>query len=81
MSLLQLDLRDNTIEVHDVLTAVADERVSDLRSLHRRLVESWGDLSELREGDAYTWRWIVYHVAAAGVQDRLRPALFDPCLD
>ncbi len=77
-SLLQLDLGDATVEVHDVLLEVAQRRVSDRRALHRRLLDAWGELRALPENDRYAWRWVVYHLVAAGQEDLLRDLLLDP---
>ena len=77
-SLLHLDLRTNTIEVHDVLLAVAQRRAGDLAGLHRRLVAAWGDLQTLPDDDHYAWQWVAYHLAGAGEGERLHGPLLDP---
>ena len=77
-SLLQLDLRDNTIEVHDVLTsgrARTSQRSPVAPPPSGGIV---GRPERTARGRCLYLALDAYHVAAAGVQDRLRPALFDP---
>ncbi len=77
-SLLHLDLGQATIEVHDVLLASAQQRVGDLRPLHGRLLDAWGDPRTLPTADGYAWRWIVHHLVGAGRTDAMAELLLDP---
>jgi WD40 repeat protein len=77
-SLVHLDLETNTIEVHDVLLAVAQRRAGALVGLHRRLVAAWGDLRTMPDDDHYAWQWVAYHLVGAGEVERLRGPLLDP---
>ena len=77
-SLLGLDLGDATIEVHDVLLAVAQQHAHDLASLHRRLLDAWGDPRAVPPSDRYAWQWITHHLARAGREDLLVDSLLDP---
>lgn len=77
-SLLHLDLGQATIEVHDVLLAVAQQRAGDLGPLHRRLLDAWGDPHHLPADDGYAWRWVVHHLVGAGRTDAMRDLLLDP---
>jgi WD40 repeat protein len=75
LSLLRYDLPGRTVRLHDVVRAYLAGRLDNPVALHARLVEAWGDPHHLP--DAYAWRWIGYHLVAAGRASELRALLFD----
>jgi hypothetical protein len=62
--------------LHDIQRdLIHKRRERDLPELHGRLVNGWGDLTELP--DAYAWRWVAYHLVEAGRIDDLYTLVLD----
>jgi WD40 repeat protein len=76
LSLLRYELSSNSIRLHDVIRSWLASQLGDPSTLHGRLIDGWGDPHKLP--DAYAWRWIAYHLAAAGRVGVLRTLLLDP---
>ena len=75
-ALVDFDLKVACIRIHDVLQSHLRKQLSDMQSLHARLVhEGWGDLYRLP--DSYAWRWVGWHLAKAGELERLEVLLQD----
>jgi WD40 repeat protein len=75
LSLLRYDLPGGAVRLHDVVRAYLAGQLGDPAALHAGLVDGWGDPHHLP--DAYAWRWIGYHLVAAGRREALRALLFD----
>jgi WD40 repeat protein len=75
LSLLKLDLTEDTIRFHAVVREVISSEIEDPVALHARLLESWGDAHNLP--DAYAWRYIAYHLIGARRVDALYTLLLD----
>src|SRR5271166_724147 len=74
-SLLDLDLRQATIALHDVMRSYLSKKLSSPAAVHYELVSAWGDLLKLP--DTYAWRWVAWHLKQAGCTTQLRQLLFD----
>ena len=74
-SLLILDLRTVTIRLHDVMRSYLLRSLDDAEAVHAQLLARYNDFSELP--DSYAWRWLSYHLVAAGMHDQLRALLLD----
>lgn len=72
-SFLKYDLPTRSIRLHDVLRSYLAAQLGDPAALHARLLDAWGNLSDLP--DAYAWRWAGYHLYHAGRLDQLRALL------
>jgi WD40 repeat protein len=75
LSLLRLDLRTETVRLHDVVRNWLESQVSDVPAVHGRLVDAWWP-GRYRLS-AYGWRWLAYHLAGAGRDEDLRTLLLD----
>lgn len=75
-ALIDFDLKAGCIRIHDVLQAYLHTLLDDPRAVQRRLVTTgWPDHHALP--DAYAWRWIGWHLLAAGDEDALKTLLLD----
>jgi hypothetical protein len=76
-SLLEFNPAEGLIRLHDVLRAFLGETLGQaaLAQAHAGLIDSWGDPHQLPHPNA--WRWIGYHLAAAGRQNQLDALLLD----
>ena len=75
LALIDLDLRQGTLRVHDTLRAYLASRLEDGPAVHARLLRAWGDAHALPYG--YAWRHYAYHLANAGWGARLGELLLD----
>lgn len=75
LSLIKFALDRGTIRLHTLLRVYLLEQNHDAASLHSRLVDRWGDPCHLT--DAYSWRYIGFHLVHAGRTGRLRALLLD----
>jgi hypothetical protein len=75
LSLIELELGKGHVQIHDALRVFYLAQLEDEKTLHRKLVLTWGDPHKLIE--LYAWRWIAYHIVGAGLQDKLREQLLD----
>lgn len=76
-SLLEFNPAEGLIRLHDVLRAFLGETLGQaaLAQAHAGLIDSWGDPHQLPH--PYAWRWIGYHLEAAGLQSHLDALLLD----
>jgi hypothetical protein len=76
-SLLEFNPAAGQIRLHDVLRAFLGQTLGQagLAQAHAGLIDSWGDPHQLPH--PYAWRWIGYHLAAAGHQSQLDGLLLD----
>ena len=76
-SLLEFNPAAGLIRLHDVLRTFLGQTLGQaaLAQAHARLIDSWGDRHQLPH--PYGWRWIGYHLAAAGRQSQLDGLLID----
>jgi WD40 repeat protein len=75
-ALIDFDLKNGAVRVHDVLKAYLRTRLDDARAVHARLVEKgWPD--PYRLPDAYAWRWFGWHAVQAGQAAGLAALLRD----
>jgi WD40 repeat protein len=75
-ALIDFDLKAGCIRIHDVLQAYLHTLLDDPRAVQRRLVTTgWPDHHALP--DAYAWRWIGWHLLAAGDEAALKTLLLD----
>ena len=76
-SLLEFNPAAGQIRLHDVLRAFLGQTLGQagLAQAHAGLIDSWGDPHQLPH--PYAWRWIGYHLAAAGHQSQLDSLLLD----
>ncbi|MEM7310657.1 MAG: TIR domain-containing protein [Planctomycetota bacterium] len=72
-ALVLLDLSEQVFRLHTIVRQYLVAQLNDPPSVHRRIVESWGDLRAIRED--YPWRWISYHLAGAGRRSQLTELL------
>ncbi len=75
LSLLELDLKNGTVALHDVMRAYAALRLQYPVGVHRRLLSAWDDF--LRLPDEHAWRWAAYHLRKAECCEEIRRLLFD----
>ncbi|CAN5674267.1 hypothetical protein BH18ACI5_BH18ACI5_16340 [soil metagenome] len=70
-AVVDFDLKVGGIRIHNVLQMYLRSELPDIPSTHARLVtEGWTDHYSLP--DAYSWRWLSWHLVQAGQHDRLR---------
>jgi hypothetical protein len=76
-SLLEFNPAAGLIRLHDVLRAYLGQTLGQagLAQAHAGLIDAWGDPHQLPH--PYAWRWIGYHLAAAGRQSQLDGLLLD----
>jgi hypothetical protein len=80
-TLLEFKVAEGLIRLHDVLRAYLGQTLGQtlgqagLAKAHAGLIEAWGDPHQLPH--PYAWRWIGYHLAAAGRQSQLDALLPD----
>ena len=74
-SLVQHQMNEGVIRLHDVLLDYAADGLENAAAIHGRLVDAWADLYDLP--DHYTWTWIGRHLKGAGRLDCLRELLLD----
>jgi len=76
-SLLEFNLAAGLIRLHDVLRAFLGQTLGQagLAQAQAGLIDAWGDPHQLPH--PYAWRWIGYHLAAAGRQSQLDGLLLD----
>ncbi|MFN7895226.1 MAG: hypothetical protein ACK5Q6_03570, partial [Cyanobacteriota bacterium] len=76
-SLLEFSPAADQIRLHDVLRTFLGQTLGQpaLAQAHAGLIDSWGDPHQLPH--PYAWRWIGYHLAAAGRQSQLDGLLLD----
>jgi WD40 domain-containing protein/apoptotic protease-activating factor 1-like protein/NB-ARC domain-containing protein len=79
LSVLKPDRDFQTVQLHDVLRIYLAGRLNDSERqvCHARLVDAWGDPFHLGE-NFFAWRWIGYHLIAAGRPEVFRTLLLDP---
>jgi WD40 repeat protein len=75
LSLLEFNLQDRTVSLHDVMRTYLAPQLRNGAELHERLVHRFGDPFSLT--DSYAWRWLTYHLAAAGRHNDLKHLLLD----
>ena len=75
LALIELDLSQGTLRIHDTLRAFMAEKIGDAVNLHASLVDAWGDPHALPY--SYAWRNVAYHLRGAGRSDRMRALLLD----
>lgn len=75
LSLAKLDLGQGTLRLHDVITEWLSTTVQNKPLLHARLLDAWRDFRHLP--DAYSWRWVAWHLIGAGRRAQLQELLFD----
>lgn len=75
LSLLQFDLQAGTFRLHDAIVVWLREQLPDSHSIHARLLTRWGDFHSLP--NAYSWRYIGYHLVQAGRTATLRELVLD----
>ncbi|HMA33857.1 MAG TPA: effector-associated domain EAD1-containing protein, partial [Chloroflexia bacterium] len=65
--LLRFDLQANVLRLHDVVRAhLLSALGAGAAALHGRLLDAWGDPRAWSPADGYAWRWLGYHLLAAG---------------
>jgi len=76
-SLLEFNPAAGQIRLHDVLRTFLGQTLGQagLAQAQAGLIEAWGDPHQLPH--PYAWRWIGYHLAAAGRQSQLDGLLLD----
>jgi len=76
-SLLEFNPAAGQILLHDVLRTFLGQTLGQaaLAQAHAGLIDAWGDPHQLPH--PYAWRWIGYHLAAAGRQGQLDALLLD----
>jgi len=75
LSLLRLNLPTRTFRFHEVMRSYLRRQIADPAALHGRLVDAWGDPRRL--ADDFAWRWLPFHLVAAGRSETLRSLLLD----
>jgi WD40 repeat protein len=66
----------DAITLHDLqCDAIRKRRERSMPSLHLRLANAWGMLPD--RSDAYAWRWLSFHLVAAGRHAELQRLLLD----
>jgi len=73
--LLDCDLTKREIRLHDVMRKFLNSQLHDAASVHRRLVDAWGDPHRL--SDTYAWYYLPYHLAHSNRLEYLRQLLLD----
>jgi hypothetical protein len=76
-SLLEFNPAAGQIRLHDVLRTFLGQTLGQagLAQAHAGLIDAWGDPHQLPH--PYAWRWIGYHLAAAGRQTQLDGLLLE----
>jgi hypothetical protein len=76
-SLLEFNPAAGQIRLHDVLRTFLGQTLGQpaLAQAHAGLIDAWGDPHQLPH--PYAWRWIGYHLEAAGRQSQLDGLLLD----
>jgi hypothetical protein len=76
-SLLEFNPAAGQIRLHDVLRAFLGHTLgeTELAQAHAGLIDAWGNPHQLPH--PYAWRWIGYHLEAAGRQSQLDGLLLD----
>jgi hypothetical protein len=76
-SLLEFNPAAGLIRLHDVLRTFLGQTLGQagLAQAHAGLIDAWGDPHQLPH--LYAWRWIGYHLEAAGRQSQLDGLLLD----
>jgi hypothetical protein len=76
-SLLEFSPAAGQIRLHDVLRTFLGQTLGQpaLAQAHAGLIDAWGDPHQLPH--PYAWRWIGYHLEAAGRQTQLDGLLLD----
>jgi WD40 repeat protein len=75
-ALVDFDLKIGAVRIHNVLQMYLRSELPDIRAINARLVDQgWPD--HYRLPDAYAWRWLCWHLAQAGRDDRLHALLSD----
>jgi WD40 repeat protein len=75
LSLLEFDVKRAVLRLHDLMRGYFRGRLADAASVHRRLIQTWGDPRTVR--DAYAFRWYLYHLAGAGQNNEVKRLLTD----
>jgi hypothetical protein len=75
LSFVRFDAEHGTIRLHDVVREVLAARLDDPAAVHARLVDDYGDLTQLP--DDYAWNNIAYHLLHSEQPDRLRTLLLN----
>ena len=76
LSLLKLDLGRGEMRLHDVMRSWLAKQVGNPREVHERVIGSWTEWRQLP--DEYAWRWLSWHLVAAGKASELERLLWDP---
>ena len=75
LGLIRLDLATRTVRLHEVIGGYLVDQAADIRAVHTRLLDAWGNPYDL--ADVYAWRWIGHHLVQAGRVHDLRSLLLD----
>ncbi len=76
LSLLQsFDLATRELRLHDVMRKFLGHQLPDPSSVHRKLVDAWGNLHH--PPDNYAWRFLPYHLDKCDGREQLRRLLLD----
>jgi WD40 repeat protein len=74
-SLVKFDAVAKTIRLHDVVREVLLNRLTDVPQIHTRLINNFGELTQLP--DDYAWNHLTYHLFHANQFDRIDSLLKD----
>jgi WD40 repeat protein len=69
------DVQLRIARLHDVVRKVLAERLDDAAVVHTKLLDAWGDLTQLADG--YAWRSVAYHLEQAHQLAALRDLLLN----
>ena len=69
------DVRRRMLRLHDIVRDLLVGRAGDIAILHRALVSSWGDFSQLP--DIYAWTYLLYHLRELRQGDEIQRLLSD----
>jgi WD40 repeat protein len=75
LALVELDLRQGHLRVHDTLRAFMAAQLADPVKVHAGLLDAWGDPRALPY--PYAWRNFAYHMRCAGRGERMHALLLD----
>lgn len=75
LALIELDLSQGSLRMHDSLRAFMTEKLGDAVRVHAGLLDGWGDPHALPY--AYAWRNFAYHMCGADRGDEMRALLID----
>ena len=75
LALVEFDLRQGTLRLHDVLRGFMASRLPDASAVHGKLIDAWGDPHNLP--NAHAWRSYAFHLRYAGREIGLRSLLLD----